>query len=91
MIASVLKWLFIGYNKQTLSKQFYNNSLKVESLKDTVKIYQDKWGVSHIHAQNNQDLMFAQGFIHARDRGWQMEMNRRVAMGESLNYLVILH
>ena len=56
-------------------------SLKVDGLKDTVTIYRDKWGVSHIHAQNNHDLMFAQGFIHARDRSWQMEMNRRVAMG----------
>jgi len=81
MLASILKWLFIAYNKKTLSKQFYNNTLKVEGLKDKVTIHRDKWGVSHIHAQNNKDLMFAQGFIHARDRAWQMEMNRRVAMG----------
>ena len=81
MIASILKWLFIAYNKRTLSKEFYNYTLKVDGLKDTVTIYRDKWGVSHIHAQNNHDLMFAQGFIHARDRSWQMEMNRRVAMG----------
>ena len=82
MLSSILKWLFIAYNKKTLSKKFYNNTnLKVDGLKDTVTIHRDKWGVSHIYAQNNQDLMFAQGFIHARDRSWQMEMNRRVAMG----------
>ena len=81
MIASVLKWLFIVYNKRTLSKIFYNHNLEVDGLKDTVTIHRDKWGVSHIHAQNNQDLMFTQGFIHARDRSWQMEMNRREAMG----------
>ena len=81
MIATVLKWLFVVYNKRSLSNQFSNDTLPLEGLKDTVEVYQDKWGVSHIHAQNNQDLMFAQGFIHARDRGWQMEMNRRVAMG----------
>ena len=81
MIESVLKWLFIAYNQRTLSKKFYNSSLDIQGLKKEVTIYRDKWGVSHIHAQNNQDLMFAQGFIHARDRSWQMEMNRRVAMG----------
>lgn len=81
MLSSILKWLFIFYNKKTLSAKFYNSSLKVEGLKDKVTIYRDEWGVSHIDAQNNEDLMFAQGFIHARDRSWQMEMNRRVAMG----------
>ena len=81
MLASILKWLFVTYNKRNLSKKFYNNDLNLSGLKDKVEIYRDKWGVSHIYAQNNQDLMFAQGFIHARDRSWQMEMSRRVAMG----------
>ena len=81
MIESVLKWLFIRYNQRVLSKDFYNSSLDLKNLKKEVTIYRDKWGISHIDAQNNQDLMFAQGFIHARDRSWQMEMNRRVAMG----------
>ena len=81
MFASVLKWLFIAYNQRTLSKEFYNTTLEITGVKEEVVIHRDKWGVSHIYAQNNQDLMFAQGFVHARDRSWQMEMNRRVAMG----------
>ena len=81
MFASVLKWLFIAYNQRTLSKEFYNTTLEIAGVKEEVVIHRDKWGVSHIYARNNQDLMFAQGFVHARDRSWQMEMNRRVAMG----------
>ena len=34
MIASVLKWLFIVYNKRTLSKNFYNHNLEVDGLKE---------------------------------------------------------
>ena len=42
----------------------------------------DKYGVPHIYSDTEEDLFFAQGFIHARDRAWQMEMNRRVAHGQ---------
>ena len=35
----------------------------------------------HIYSQNEQDLFFAQGYIHAQDRMWQMELNRRTGQG----------
>src|SRR5581483_10431758 len=37
--------------------------------------------VPHIYARDVEDLMFAQGFVHAQDRFWQMELNRRVGRG----------
>jgi penicillin amidase len=46
-----------------------------------VEIYRDGWGIPHIYAQTTQDVFFAQGFVHAQDRLWQMEMNRRTAQG----------
>jgi penicillin amidase len=46
-----------------------------------VEIVRDNWGVPHIYAQNLDDLFFAQGYVHAQDRLWQMELNRRVAHG----------
>lgn len=42
----------------------------------------DSHGVPHILAENLADLFFAQGYCHARDRLWQMEINRRTARGE---------
>ena len=47
----------------------------------TVEIKRDKHGVPHIYAQNRADLFRAQGFVHAQDRRWQMEQNRRIAQG----------
>ncbi|MFZ2422969.1 MAG: penicillin acylase family protein, partial [Anaerolineae bacterium] len=46
-----------------------------------VEIIRDRWGVPHIYAANDHDVFFAQGFVHAQDRLWQMELNRRLATG----------
>lgn len=53
----------------------------VKGLKEEVEIIRDEWGVAHIYAQNINDLLFAQGFVHAQDRLFQMELNRKVARG----------
>lgn len=58
-----------------------NGDIAVEGLSATVEIIRDEWGVPHIYAQNEHDLFFAQGYVHAQDRLWQMEFNRRVASG----------
>jgi len=55
--------------------------IRVQGLRAPVEVLRDPWGVPHIYAQNNQDLLFAQGFVQAQDRLWQMELNRRVAAG----------
>ncbi|MDJ0948690.1 MAG: penicillin acylase family protein [Alphaproteobacteria bacterium] len=46
-----------------------------------VEIIRDKDGVPHIFAETETDAFFALGFVHAQDRLWQMEMNRRVPQG----------
>lgn len=55
--------------------------IKVEGLIEPVEVIRDKWGIPHIMAKNPSDLFFAQGFTHAQDRLWQMEVNRRTAQG----------
>jgi penicillin amidase len=50
-------------------------------LQHPVTIQRDKWGIPTIHAHNRHDLFLAQGFVHAQDRLWQMELNRRAAHG----------
>ncbi len=42
----------------------------------------DADGIPTIEAKSERDLWFAVGFMHARDRLWQLEMNRRVGRGE---------
>jgi penicillin G amidase len=58
-----------------------SGTLNLAGLQAPVDVIRDKWGVPQIYAQNDHDLFFAQGYIHAQDRLWQMEMNRRLASG----------
>ncbi len=50
-------------------------------LDDTVEVARDRWGIPHITARSMHDLFFAQGYVHAQDRLWQMETMRRVCEG----------
>ena len=51
--------------------------LGVSGLREPVEVVLDGWGIPHIYAQNDDDLFFAQGYVMAQDRLWQMEMWRR--------------
>jgi penicillin amidase len=53
----------------------------VSNLSAPVQIMRDEWGVPHIYAENEHDLFFAQGYVHAQDRLWQMEFNRHIGSG----------
>jgi penicillin amidase len=57
-------------------------SLSVPGLTAPVEIARDTYGIPHITASNDHDLYFAQGFVHAQDRLFQMDMERRLARGE---------
>lgn len=46
-----------------------------------VEVLRDAWGVPHIYAQNEEDLFFAQGYVQAQDRLFQMDAYRRVGYG----------
>ncbi len=48
---------------------------------DPVTVSRDDHGIPSIQAKNRSDLFLAQGFVHAQDRLWQMEMHRRAATG----------
>jgi len=56
-------------------------TLSAPGLSQPVEILKDRWGISHIYAQNEQDLFFAQGYNAARDRLFQLEVWRRQATG----------
>jgi len=54
----------------------------LSGLKEAVDIALDYRGIPHISAENREDLYFAQGFVEARDRFFQMDMARRRAQGK---------
>lgn len=55
--------------------------VQVKGIKSEVEIYRDRWGVPHIYANTIEDLFFAQGYIHAQDRLWQIDLYRRLGSG----------
>ncbi len=58
-----------------------DGELWLECLDAPVEVLRDRYGIPHIHAQNDADLFRTLGFTHAQDRLWQMEQNRRIAQG----------
>lgn len=56
--------------------------LRLRGLQKPVKVLRDQWGIAHIYAETQDDLFFAQGFVAAQDRLWQMDLWRRVGEGK---------
>jgi penicillin G amidase len=52
-----------------------------------VQIYRDRLGIPHLRAHSVPDAFFAQGFVHAQDRLWQMDFDRHRAYGRAAEYL----
>ncbi|MBV9210997.1 MAG: penicillin acylase family protein, partial [Acidobacteria bacterium] len=57
-------------------------SLTLAGLKERVTVRRDERGIAYIEAANETDLYFAQGYVTASDRLWQMDLLRRSARGE---------
>lgn len=56
-------------------------AVRLAGITSPVEIWRDSLGVPHIWAESEEDLFFAQGYVHVQDRLWQMELFRRVAEG----------
>ncbi len=61
--------------------------ISLEGLEQSVEILKDRWGISHIYAQTEHDLFFAQGYSAARDRLFQFEIWRAQATGTAAEIL----
>ena len=93
MVKQILKYLAVGlavvivavvvfgffFVRSSLPQTVGN--LSVDGLEAPVTVYRDEWGIPHIFAENEHDLFLAQGYVHAQDRLWQMDFQRRVGMG----------
>ena len=53
----------------------------LKDLRKEVYVYTDKYGIPHIKAQNDFDMMYALGYVTASERLWQMDLLRRVGSG----------
>ena len=55
--------------------------IELNGLNSEVTIQRDNWGIPRITSSDRHDLFFAQGYVHAQDRLWQMDIQRRAANG----------
>jgi penicillin G amidase len=78
---------FTGFWTNSEIKSFSNSTeksttiLNLNGCTDEVIIKYDENGVPHIFAKNEHDLYFAQGYVTAKDRLWQMEFQTHFAGG----------
>ncbi|WP_051935488.1 penicillin acylase family protein [Deinococcus sp. YIM 77859] len=73
---AVVVWLKVTSTPRTAG------TVTLAGLRGPVTVTRDAWGVPHIRApSSDEDALFALGFVHAQDRAWQMDFQRRVAQG----------
>lgn len=70
-----------GYRMVTGSLPIVQGEIDLPGPRAEVCIYRDGYHIPHIIAKNERDLFFAQGFVTAQDRLWQMDVWRRTAQG----------
>lgn len=70
-----------GIQADALTSASFLFSLDLPGLTDEVKVLREPSGIVHIQAQNENDLFFTLGVVHAQDRLWQMDYQRRLGAG----------
>lgn len=76
---------FKSYLPNTVAKKSFpqiDGEIQLTGLNAPVDIYRDAMGIPHIYATTAHDLFFAQGYVHAQDRFWQMDSWRHIGSGE---------
>src|SRR5712691_9387235 len=82
LLFSAQRASFMSSAHQSTEPQTATKSIQLSGLRDKVTVRRDERGIPYIDAKNDEDLYFAQGFVTASDRLWQMELFRRNARGE---------
>ncbi|WP_409029058.1 penicillin acylase family protein [Gracilimonas sediminicola] len=59
----------------------YEETISLTGLSEEVQVHWDAYGVPHIYANNEDDLYYALGYVHAQDRLWQMTLTQIAAEG----------
>lgn len=81
LLLIVFIFMVVGFGWLRSSLPKLDGSVSLDGISAEVSIVRDDHGVPHITATSKNDLMFGLGYVHAQDRLWQMEMNRRIGTG----------
>ena len=75
LVGAVFAW----YARQSLPQT--DGELRLPGLRAAVEVRRDASDVTHIQARDPRDAWMVMGYVHAQERGWQLEFNRRVMRG----------
>jgi penicillin amidase len=80
---TVMALVAAGFVVWTIQRSFpqLEGTIEVEGLGRDVDVQRDALGIATISASDTDDLFFAQGFVHAQDRFWEMDFRRHVTSG----------
>ncbi len=83
ILISILFLIIISiFSLINLSKPSNNGIVNISNVLDSVTVIKDQWGIPHIEAKNQHDAIFTYGYTIAKDRLFQMDLQRRLARGE---------
>ena len=77
-------YYFKSYLPNTVAPKSFpqiDGEIQVEGLDAPVDVYRDRMGIPNIYASTLHDLFFAQGYVHAQERFWQMDTWRHIGSG----------
>ncbi|MCB0044214.1 MAG: penicillin acylase family protein [Caldilineaceae bacterium] len=81
LLAALIIGLAGGYFYLRTSLPKTTGTVQIARLEQPVEIIRDEYGVPHIFAATDHDAVMALGYVHAQDRMWQMEFQRRIGAG----------
>src|SRR5262245_13169516 len=81
VVVGTLAFLWF-YNTAKSSMAQLDGTIGLTGLQAPVSVIRDAHGVPHLTAANLPDLFFAQGYVTAKDRLWQMDLTKRAVGGE---------
>src|SRR5689334_22069440 len=77
-------YYFKSYLPKTVAPKSFpkiDGEIQLAGLDGLVNIYRDQMGIPNIYATTSHDLFFAEGYVHAQDRFWQMDAWRHIGSG----------
>ncbi len=85
--------LFVGVSGLAIYWTFYkplpsyNTELDLPGLRQSVDVHWDPYGTPYIYAENEEDLYFTIGYIHAQERLWQLTLSQLASEGRFAEFL----
>jgi penicillin amidase len=82
LLVSLVCFSFFNSRSTLVAQSPQQNSIQVPGLRQPVNVRRDERGIPYIEAANDDDLYFAQGYVTASDRLFEMDLLRRNVRGE---------